>query len=438
MRELVRKLYYAQTHFDIVGRRRLFYAVSAVGVALSMLALITLRLNLAIDFRGGTAWRLSHVADQGQVGSAAGTATPAEGQAEGASAGSLGQVSMPSEGKIREVLSIQGVVAEKVLYLGASQVEVQAAAVDAEIAQKVSEGLAALVGVPAERASEVVSVTSVSATWGGEISRKALRALVVFLLAAVVYISIRFQWRMAVAAVAALVHDIAITVGTYAITRFTVAPATVIATLTILGYSLYDDVVVFDRVKESESSGIAAKRSYEEVVNASLNQVLMRSLNTSLTSLLPVAALLGAGIILGVPTLKDFALALFVGIAAGTYSSIFVASPLLVTLGRGSARAVGLQSAKERALERARAGTAVGASPKTAVASKHATASSVGGRLDMLGDHPSSGDGEEVALSGADVGASTPTSRKNKKSRHGRGPRAGSSKSAKRKAKRKR
>lgn len=438
MREILRKLYYSQTRFDIVGRRRLFYAVSVVAVVLSVLALLTLRLNLAIDFRGGTAWRLSYVAEQGQVGSAAGTATPAEGEAEGASAGDVGRASMPSEGKIRDVLSQQGVVAEKVLYLGASQVEVQAAAVDAETAQKVAEGLAALVGVPAERASDVVSVTSVSATWGGEISRKALRALVVFLLAAVVYISIRFQWRMAVAAVVALVHDIVITVGTYAITRFTVAPATVIATLTILGYSLYDDVVVFDRVKESESSGIAGKRSYEEVVNASLNQVLMRSLNTSLTSLLPVAALLGAGIFLGVPTLKDFALALFVGIAAGTYSSIFVASPLLVTLGRGSARAVGLQSAKERALERARAGTTVGVGPKPAVAAKRATASSLGGRLDSAGEDPSPEDGEEVSLAGTDAAASTPASRKNKKSRHGRGPRAGSSKSAKRKGKKKR
>ncbi len=346
MRRLVRDLYYGRTDFRIVERRRAFYAVSAFLVAGSLVAVVVLGLNLSIDFRGGTSWKVSYGGSQ--------TPDAPSSSEEGGARRAAREAGAPDESAIRDAVARGGASAEKVLYLGSSQIEVQSAPVDSAVAERVSRELAALVGADADRFQEVVSVSSVSATWGAQISRKAVQALVVFLVAVSVYISVRFQWRMAVAALVALAHDILITVGTYAVTRFTVAPATVIATLTILGYSLYDDVVVFDRVKETAGTTEAGRRDFSELVNRSLNQVLMRSLNTSLTSLLPVCALLVAGVVLGVPTLKDFALALFVGIMAGTYSSIFVASPLLVTLGREQVRSVGLAEARRRALESAR------------------------------------------------------------------------------------
>ncbi len=346
MRRLVRDLYYGRTDFRIVERRRAFYAVSALLVTGSIVAVVLLGLNLSIDFRGGTSWKVSYGASQ--------TPDAASSSEEGGARRAAREAGAPDESAIRDAVARGGASAEKVLYLGSSQIEVQSAPVESAVAESVSRELASLVGADADRFQEVVSVSSVSATWGAQISRKAVQALVVFLVAVSVYISARFQWRMAVAALVALAHDILITIGTYAVTRFTVAPATVIATLTILGYSLYDDVVVFDRVKETAGTAEAGKQDFSELVNRSLNQVLMRSLNTSLTSLLPVCALLVAGVVLGVPTLKDFALALFVGIMAGTYSSIFVASPLLVTLGRDQVRAVGLADARRRALESAR------------------------------------------------------------------------------------
>ncbi len=344
MRRIIRDLYFGRTEYRIVERRRIFYLASAAVVAASLVAVFTLGLNLSLDFKGGTSWKVSYGASVGEGDT---------GQDQSGAREQAREAGAPNEAAVRDAVARGGASAEKVLYLGGAQLEVQSAAVDSETADKVSRELAGLVGADPARFQEVVSVTSVSPTWGAQISRKALQALVIFLVAVSLYISLRFQWRMAVAALVALAHDIIITIGTYAITRFTVAPATVIATLTILGYSLYDDVVVFDRVKESAGSIDSAKRDYAEVVDKSLNQVLMRSLNTSLTSLLPVSALLGAGVLLGVPTLKDFALALFVGILSGTYSSIFVASPLLVTLGRHQVKSVGLAQAKERALEAA-------------------------------------------------------------------------------------
>ena len=179
-----------------------------------------------------------------------------------------------------------------------------------------------------------MSVTNVGPTWGDKVSSKALKALVVFFLVLAVYLSFRFEFRMAIAALIAVLHDIIITVGVYAITGFEVTPATVVAFLTILGFSLYDTVVVFDKVKENEARlGVVRGDTYSTMVNRSLNQVLMRSLNTSIVAVLPVASLLFVGtFVLGGQTLKDFALALFVGLIVGAYSSIFVATPILAWL----------------------------------------------------------------------------------------------------------
>jgi preprotein translocase subunit SecF len=176
-----------------------------------------------------------------------------------------------------------------------------------------------------------VSVSTVGPTWGSDVSRKAVQALVIFFILLAVYLSVRFEWKMAASAIIAVIHDIIFTVGVYALTQFEVSPATVTAFLTILGFSLYDTVVVFDKVKENESTLNAVGRStYGDMVNRSLNQVLMRSLSTTFVALLPVASLLIIGsLIMGATTLEDFALALLVGLFIGSYSSIFVAAPIL-------------------------------------------------------------------------------------------------------------
>jgi preprotein translocase subunit SecF len=179
-----------------------------------------------------------------------------------------------------------------------------------------------------------VKTQVVGPTWGAEISKKALQGLVVFMILVMVFLSIYFEWRMAIAALLALLHDLVITIGIYALTGLEVTPATVIGFLTILGYSLYDTVVVFDKVKEN-TRGITgqAMQTYSEAANLAVNQTLMRSINTSVVALLPVFAIIivGAGL-LGAGTLLDLAVALAVGMAVGTYSSIFIATPFLVGL----------------------------------------------------------------------------------------------------------
>ena len=181
--------------------------------------------------------------------------------------------------------------------------------------------------------SESVSVTSVSSTWGRSITEKAVRALVIFLILVALFIAWRLEWRMALAAIVAMLHDVLISIGVYSLLRFEVTPATVVAFLTILGFSLYDTIVVFDKVKENAERFAGSRTPYADVVNVSMNQVLMRSINTTLAAVLPVLSLLvlGAGI-LGATTLREFALALLVGLITGSYSSIFIASPLLAML----------------------------------------------------------------------------------------------------------
>jgi preprotein translocase subunit SecF len=179
-----------------------------------------------------------------------------------------------------------------------------------------------------------VSSQLIGPSWGQDISKKALRALIFFLVLVVLFLSMYFEWKMAVAAMLALLHDLAITVGIYALSGFEVTPATVIGFLTILGYSLYDTVVVFDKVKEN-TQGLAggSRMTYSDAANLAVNQTIVRSLNTSIVALLPIGAILFAGVVLlGAGPLKDLSLALFVGVAVGTYSSIFIATPILATL----------------------------------------------------------------------------------------------------------
>jgi preprotein translocase subunit SecF len=174
-----------------------------------------------------------------------------------------------------------------------------------------------------------VSIQVVGPTWGSQISRQAIIGLIVVVIAITIYITFRFEWKMAIGAQVAMVHDVVITAGVYALTGREVSPATVIAILTILGFSLYDTVVIYDKIKENtESTVMLARDTYSGVVNTSLNSVLMRSVNTSLVVLLPILSLL----LFGGATLKDFAFAMLIGVSIGAYSSIFVASPILAVL----------------------------------------------------------------------------------------------------------
>jgi preprotein translocase subunit SecF len=295
------RLYHGETKIDIVGRRRIWFTISLVVVLIGLGSLLTRGLNLGIDFEGGVVWEVP-----------AGDATVADAEDAMADQG-IGDAT------VQTLESDDGV-----------ELRVEAAPLGNEESDKVTAALAELTGSSVDE----VSLTSVGPSWGDEISEKALRALVVFLVLVTIYIALRFETKMAIPTLVALLHDVLFTVGVYSITQFEVTPATVIAILTILGFSIYDGIVVFDKVDEntrlvSSTGGL----SYGGMVNMSLNQTLMRSLNTSITALLPVGSLLIVGAwIMGATTLEEFALALLIGLFSGAYSSIFIASPLLAVL----------------------------------------------------------------------------------------------------------
>lgn len=285
---------------DIDFRRLWRYGVviSAIAVAISIGALAVRQLNLGIDFEGGTSWEV---------------VAPDVGVSEA-----------------RDALGAAGAANAKIQIVGQDTLRVQAEPGSIEGTDAVTDVLAEVAGVDRSE----VGVSTVGPTWGDEISSKAQRALVFFFIIISAYIALRLEWKMAIGALAAVVHDIVITVGVYAVFQFEVTPATVIAILTILGYSLYDTIVVYDKVKENaDKPAIAQKMAYTDMMSLSLNQVLMRSLNTTITSLLPVLAMLLVGsFLLGAVTLQEFAVALTVGLMTGAYSSIFVATPLVALL----------------------------------------------------------------------------------------------------------
>jgi preprotein translocase subunit SecF len=231
---------------------------------------------------------------------------------------------------IRQAAEDAGAQVSSAQVVGGNSVLLRTEALDPQQEDAVVAAVAEAAGVPTDQ----VSPQAVSADWGGDVTDQALIALAVFLVAVVLFLAVRFQPKMAVAAIAALIHDIVVTAGVYALIGFEVTPSTVIGLLTILGFSLYDTVVVFDKVDENTKDLTKSARStYGEAANLAVNQTLMRSINTSVIALLPVAGLLfvGAGL-LGAGTLKDLALVLFVGLAVGTYSSIFLATPVLAEL----------------------------------------------------------------------------------------------------------
>jgi len=301
LRSQISDILHERTNYDFIGPTKRWFAVSGVFMLIGIAALGARGgLSLGIDFKGGTAWEV---------------------QVHGTKA---------TTGGARDAATSAGLTDPSVQVLGSDTVRVESKRATTEEQEKVRAALASY----AHATATDVSINDVGPTWGGEVSDKAIRALIFFFIAIAAYLSLRFEWKMALAAIAAVIHDILITVGAYAVTGFTVTPATVIAFLTILGFSLYDTVVVFDKVDENVAGiGSTGRETYSGVVNRSMNQVLMRSLNTSFVAVLPVFSLLVVGAYLfGALTIKDFSLALFIGLLTGAYSSIFIATPILAIL----------------------------------------------------------------------------------------------------------
>ena len=304
LRGIGSKLYRGEVSVDFVGRQRLWYTISGAILAVSVVALVVFGLNFSVEFKGGSVYQF-----------AAGNSTISQVRQTISNAGG------GSDAIVQKIAPIGG---------GTAKWQVQTHPLSAQQQSSVQSAISQHFGVPQNQ----IAVTSVGASWGSQISKKAIEALIAFLVVIVIYLSIAFEWKMAVAALIALAHDIVITVGVYAIAHFQVSPASVIGLLTILGYSLYDTVVVFDKVRENTAGLVTSQRStYSDAANLALNQTLVRSINTSVTALLPVASILfvGAGL-LGAGTLKDLSLVLFVGMLSGTYSSIFIATPVLADL----------------------------------------------------------------------------------------------------------
>jgi preprotein translocase subunit SecF len=296
------RLYRGEVSVDFVGRRKIFYMVSGLILLISIVAVLVHGLDYSVDFKGGSIFQFS-----------APTATATQ-----------------LESIVTKVDPAADPSATEAHSNGKALWSVQTSTVSFAEGSKIQNTLASQLNLR----DSTVSRTFVGPTWGSQISQKALEGLIAFLIAIVIYLSIAFEWKMASAALVALAHDIVITIGVYALTGFQVSPATVIGLLTILGYSLYDTVVVFDKVRENTAGLTGTRKStYSDAANLALNQTLVRSINTSLIALLPVAAILIVSVtLLGNGELKDLSLVLFVGMLSGTYSSICIATPVLADL----------------------------------------------------------------------------------------------------------
>src|SRR3954452_4900896 len=303
------RLYTGTGAFEVVGRRKLWYSISGVIVAICIVSMVVCGFTFGIDFEGGT------------------------------------KVSMPAAGvtteRVEEVFSqALGKDTETVVVVGngpSATVQIRSEALNTDETTKLRDALFDAFqpkGIDGQPSKQAISDSAVSETWGGQITDKALLALVVFLVLAATYIAVRYERYMALSAMATLVFDLVVTAGVYSLVGFEVTPATVIGLLTILGFSLYDTVIVFDKVEEN-THGFqhTTRRTFAEQANLAINQTFMRSINTSLISVLPIISLMVVAVwLLGVGTLKDLALVQLVGVIVGTYSSIFFATPLLVAM----------------------------------------------------------------------------------------------------------
>ena len=297
------RLYHGETSFDFMGKKKIGFSISLILILMTIGSLFTRGLNLGIDFEGGVAWQVPVTA------------------------------TMDSD-VARAVLTSNGIETDnakiQILREGPTKsLRIQVGDQTPELQLKVKDDLA----TASKSDVNAVSVSSVSSSWGRSITEKAIRALIAFFVLVSLYIAWRFEWRMAVAAILAMLHDVLISVGVYSLIGFEVTPATVVAFLTILGFSLYDTIVVFDKVKDNLEKFAGSRTSMANITNVSMNQVLMRSINTSLAAVLPVLSLLvlGAGV-LGAIALREFAIALLVGLLTGSYSSIYIATPLLALI----------------------------------------------------------------------------------------------------------
>ena len=343
------RLYTGTGAFDIVGRRRIWYSLSGLLVVVCLASILLRGFNLGIDFEGGTRIQL-----------------PAQGAAGVITTQQAERVFTNAAGHAPE--SVQTVGSGS-----ATSILIRSTALDTRTSFAVKKALfdqLRPLGKDGRPSEQAISDSAVSASWGGEISRQALIALLVFLALVSVFLAIYFEPRMALAALIAVAHDVLVTAGIYSLIGFEVTPATVIGLLTILGFSLYDTVVVFDKVQENTRGLLGlTRRTYAEAANLAINQTLMRSINTSLIAVLPVLSLLLVGVgLLGVGTLKDLALVQMVGIIAGTMSSILLATPLVVdfTMSRPAYRQQAERVAQRREkLARKAASAAEGAEQET-------------------------------------------------------------------------
>jgi preprotein translocase subunit SecF len=302
-----RRLYRGETNFDFINRWKWWFALSGTVIVVGMAALGVRGLNFSIDFRGGTVWQVPTTASVGTVRGDLAKVSPLLGGA------TITQLTSRQTGKVN------------------IQVEAPAKLTgEPRLVSEVTTELAKIAHVP----TSDVTLNAIGPSWGSDITHKAVEAVIVFIVLLFIAISVYFETKMAVAAIAAAVHDMLVTVGIYALSGFQVSPDTVIAFLTVLGYSLYDTIVVFDKVKENTKGLASTNRvTYTDVVNLSMNQVLARSINTSFVAVVPVFCILVIGSwVLGAAALNDFGLALFIGLVSGAYSSIFIASPILALL----------------------------------------------------------------------------------------------------------
>lgn len=319
-------LYSGRKSIDFVGRKWLWYAMSGLIVILAVAGLWTRGLNMGIEFTGGAQYRVSLPSSQ---------------------------VTQSEADSLRNAVASTGINAAAtpvVTTSGTNAILVQVEPLTSTESAKIQDAIVQETGVDPAKA---ISQDDIGASWGKEVAKRSITGLVVFLVLVVLFIWAYFrQWKMSVAALVALAHDVIITVGVYALSGFEVTPATVTGVLTILGFSLYDTVVVFDKVRENTKNLRDRRTTYAAQANLAVNQTLVRSINTSIVALIPVAAILYVGAVqLGSSSLKDLALALFVGMAAGTYSSIFIATPLLAQLKANESE---VQLAEKRAKARAR------------------------------------------------------------------------------------
>ncbi|MER7924648.1 MULTISPECIES: protein translocase subunit SecF [unclassified Streptomyces] len=293
------RLHRGEVGYDFVGNRKIWYGISILITITAILGLTVRGLNMGIEFQGGAAFT-----------------TPKNMSA-----------SVSQAEKFAQDASGHDAVVQK---LGDGSLRIQIAGIDTDKSDSIKSKLAKDLGT----STESIAADLVGPSWGDQVANKAWEGLAIFMVLVVIYLAIAFEWRMALAALVALIHDITITIGIYALVGFEVTPGTVIGLLTILGYSLYDTVVVFDSLKEQTKDITKQTRwTYSDIANRSINGTLVRSINTTVVALLPVAALLfiGGGF-LGAGVLNDISLSLFVGLAAGAYSSIFIATPLVADL----------------------------------------------------------------------------------------------------------